>query len=146
MGKLSVITVLSLNLLYVHAEAEPAKWVKLLAPADAKVYIIAPQNGATVRNPVKIQFGLSEMGVAPAGIEKDKTGHHHLLIDVKELPLLDQVIPADEQHRHFGGGQTEVVLDLSPGAHTLQLLFADYRHIPHEPVVRSEKITIQVSK
>ena len=114
------------------------------SPPGAEVYIISPANGATVSNPVTIQFGLKSMGVAPAGIEKEKTGHHHLLIDVTELPPLDEPIPADANHRHFGGGQTEVTLELPPGAHTLQLLLGDQNHIPHEPPVMSEKITITV--
>ena len=88
-------------------------------------------------------FGLSGMGVAPAGIDKPKTGHHHLIID-SELPPLDLPIPNDEKRRHFGGGQTEIELELSPGVHTLQLLLADYRHIPHEPAVQSQRITITV--
>ena len=114
------------------------------SPPGAAVYIISPTDGATVSSPVTVQFGLKGMGVAPAGIEKDKTGHHHLLIDVTELPPLDEPIPADDSHRHFGGGQTEVTLELPPGTHTLQLLLGDQNHIPHEPPVLSEKITITV--
>jgi len=114
------------------------------APADAKVYIISPQDGATVTNPVMVRFGLSGMGVAPAGTAKEHTGHHHLLIDLEELPDLDKPVPADEQHRHFGGGQTEIELELSPGRHTLQLILGDMAHIPHDPPVISEKITITV--
>ena len=114
------------------------------SPPGAAVYIISPADGATVSSPVTVQFGLKGMGVAPAGIEKDKTGHHHLLIDVAELPPLDEPIPADDSHKHFGGGQTEVTLELPPGSHTLQLLLGDQNHIPHEPPVLSEKITITV--
>ena len=114
------------------------------SPPGAAVYIISPADGATVSSPVTVQFGLKGMGVAPAGIEKDKTGHHHLLIDVAELPPLDEPIPADDSHKHFGGGQTEVTLELPPGTHTLQLLLGDQNHIPHEPPVLSEKITITV--
>ena len=114
------------------------------SPPGAAVYIISPTDGATVSSPVTVQFGLKGMGVAPAGIEKDKTGHHHLLIDVAELPPLDEPIPADANHKHFGGGQTEVTLELPPGSHTLQLLLGDQNHIPHEPPVLSEKITITV--
>jgi hypothetical protein len=114
------------------------------SPPGAAAYIIAPADGATVAGPVTVQFGLKGMGVAPAGIEKEKTGHHHLLIDVAELPRLDEPIPADDNHKHFGGGQTEVTLELPPGTHTLQLLLADQNHIPHEPPVMSEKITITV--
>ena len=114
------------------------------SPPGAEVYIISPADGATVSSPVTVQFGLKGMGVAPAGIEKEKSGHHHLLIDVAELPPLDEPIPADANHKHFGGGQTEVTVELPPGAHTLQLLLGDQNHIPHEPPVMSEKITITV--
>ena len=114
------------------------------SPEGAQVYIISPADGATVTNPVTVRFGLKGMGVAPAGIEKDKTGHHHLLIDVAELPPLDEPIPADDSHKHFGGGQTEVTLELPPGTRTLQLLLGDQNHIPHEPPVMSERITITV--
>jgi hypothetical protein len=114
------------------------------APEGAQVYIISPADGATVTNPVTVRFGLKGMGIAPAGIEKDKTGHHHLLIDVAELPPLDEPIPADDSHKHFGGGQTEVTLELPPGTRTLQLLLGDQNHIPHEPPVMSERITITV--
>ena len=109
----------------------------------AKVYFISPANGAVVKNPVKVVFGLKGMGVSPAGIEKANTGHHHLLIDVENIAL-DQPIGKDEQHRHFGGGQTETTVELSPGKHSLQLLLADHLHIPHDPPVMSEKITITV--
>lgn len=115
------------------------------APEGAKAYIISPADGATVSSPVTVQFGLSGIGVAPAGIEKEKTGHHHLLIDVKELPDMNSPIPADEHHRHFGGGQTEVSIDLPPGQHTLQLLLGDHHHIPHNPPVLSEPVTITVN-
>ena len=91
-----------------------------------------------------VRFGLKGMGVAPAGIEKENTGHHHLLIDVAELPTLDEPIPADDNHKHFGGGQTEVTLELPVGSHTLQLLLGDLNHIPHDPPVVSEKVTITV--
>ena len=109
-----------------------------------RVYFISPQDGETVSSPVTVRFGLSGMGVAPAGMPKDKTGHHHLLIDVNELPDLSMPLPSDENHRHFGGGQTEVTLELAPGKHTLQLLLGDLAHVPHDPPVMSEKITIEV--
>jgi hypothetical protein len=114
------------------------------APQGAKVYIIAPQDGAVVSNPVRVQFGLRGMGVAPAGIDKAKTGHHHLLIDVTEMPRMDQPLPSDERHRHFGGGQTEVDLTLSPGEHRLQLILGDKDHIPFSPPVVSQPVTIMV--
>ena len=111
---------------------------------QARAYIIAPADGAVVSSPVTVVFGLSGMGVAPAGTDRANTGHHHLLIDVAELPPLDQPIPSDQHHRHFGGGQTEVTLELAPGQHTLQLLLGDMKHVPHNPPVLSEKITITV--
>lgn len=113
------------------------------SPEGAKAYILMPAHGAEVTSPVTVIFGLSGMGVAPAGVEKDKTGHHHLLIDT-EPPALDEPIPSDDKHRHFGGGQTEVTVDLPPGEHTLQLLLADHNHIPHDPPILSRKITITV--
>lgn len=116
------------------------------APAGAEVYFIAPQDGATVSSPVTVRFGLKGMGVAPAGVEKEHTGHHHLLIDT-EAPsgaALNEPLPADDRHKHFGGGQTETIVELAPGTHTLQLLLGDWSHIPHNPPVMSEKITITV--
>ncbi|WP_455208323.1 DUF4399 domain-containing protein [Kaarinaea lacus] len=113
------------------------------SPDGAKVYIISPADGATVSSPVKVQFGLEGMGVAPAGVDKEKTGHHHLLIDT-DTPAADKPIAKDDNHKHFGGGQTEVMLDLKPGKHTLQLMLGDKAHIPHSPAVISDKITITV--
>ena len=113
------------------------------APSAAKAYFITPQNGETITGPVTIRFGLTGIGVAPAGVEKENTGHHHLLIDT-DLPKMDEPIPTDDKHRHFGGGQTEATITLPPGQHTLQLLLGDWTHIPHKPPVMSDKITITV--
>lgn len=113
------------------------------APPDAELYFISPTDGVTVTSPVTVRFGLRGMGVAPAGTQKDATGHHHLLIDT-DLPPLDQPVPTDDHHKHFGAGQTETTLTLEPGTHTLQLLLGDFAHIPHEPPVMSPKITITV--
>lgn len=113
------------------------------APVRATVYIVTPADGATVSSPVTVVFGLKGMGVAPAGTEHDKTGHHHLIIDAP-LPPADEPIPADDNHVHFGGGQTEYTIELLPGTHTLQLLLGDLNHVPHDPVVASEPITITV--
>lgn len=118
-----------------------------LAPgafADAELYFISPQDGDTVSGKFKVRFGLRGMGVAPAGVEVDNTGHHHLLIDVDTLPPMDVPLPKTEYLRHFGGGQTETSLNLAPGSHTLQLLLGNYSHIPHNPAVISGKITITV--
>ena len=119
--------------------------VAVAAIADeTRLYIIAPADGARVTSPVQVVFGLSGMGVAPAGIEKENTGHHHLLIDVSALPQPGMPIPADAYHRHFGGGQTETLLELEPGQHSLQLLLGDHGHIPHSPPLASETIHITV--
>ncbi|MGN6656082.1 MAG: DUF4399 domain-containing protein [Rhodanobacter sp.] len=114
------------------------------APAGAEVYNISPADGATVGPEVTVRFGLKGMGVAPAGVVKENTGHHHLLVDVKDLPAAGQPIPADAQHIHFGGGQTQTTLKLAPGTHTLQLELGDANHVPFEPALVSKKITIHV--
>jgi Domain of unknown function (DUF4399) len=113
------------------------------APPGAKVYFIEPKDGAEVTSPVTVKFGLAGMGVAPAGVDKPKTGHHHVFIDAK-LDNPAEPIPADDQHKHFGGGQTETVLTLSPGKHTLQLVVGDMNHVPLAPPVVSDVITIEV--
>lgn len=114
------------------------------APEGAKVYFIAPQDGATVDKTFTVKFGLKGMGVAPAGSEAPATGHHHLLVDVAELPALDKPLPASDNVRHFGKGQTETEVSLPPGKHTLQLLVGDKNHVPFDPPVISEKITVNV--
>jgi hypothetical protein len=117
-----------------------------VAPApDAEVYIIAPQNGATVHGPVTVRFGLKGMGVAPAGVKFDNSGHHHLLVDTDFSTVkLDAPLPATDKILHFGKGQTETTLTLPPGKHTLELLFADYLHNSFDPPLHSKKITITV--
>ena len=115
------------------------------SPAGAKVYFINLKDGAEVTSPFLVQFGLSGMGVAPAGVEKPNTGHHHLLIDTKlTAEQMKEPIPADDTHKHFGGGQTEAMVTLPKGTHTLQLVLADWTHIPHVPPVMSEPITVTV--
>lgn len=114
------------------------------APAGAELYFIAPADGATVGKDFTVRFGLKGMGVAPAGVTTEKTGHHHLLIDVAELPPMNLPLPNDTQHKHFGGGQTEVSLSLPPGKHTLQLILGDALHIPFDPPIVSPKITVTV--
>jgi hypothetical protein len=116
------------------------------SPAGAEVYIISPKNGAPVSSPFLVQFGLKGMGVAPAGIKFDNTGHHHLLIDTDAPADLNAPLPATEKIVHYGKGQTETTLTLPPGKHTLQLLFADAGHVPHNPPVISKKITVTVTK
>ncbi|PWC37776.1 DUF4399 domain-containing protein [Azospirillum sp. TSO35-2] len=110
---------------------------------DAVLYIGWPTNGAVVGTRFKVWFGLRNFGVAPAGVAKDHTGHHHLLIDTR-LTRFDEPIPNDKQHLHFGGGQTETMLELPPGRHTLQLVLADADHVPHDPPILSKIVTITV--
>ena len=115
------------------------------APPGASVYIISPKDGDTVTNPFKVQFGLSGMGVAPAGIEKPNTGHHHLIIDTALSPQeLKEPIASDATHIHYGGGQTEAMVTLPPGKHTLQLVLGDWSHIPFNPPIVSPVITVTV--
>lgn len=114
------------------------------APNDAHLYIGWPNDGEVIQGEsFRVWFGLRNMGVAPAGTVRPMTGHHHLIIDTP-LPDMDDVIPADRNHVHFGKGQTETVLKLPPGTHTLQLVLADHDHMPHSPPVVSKKITITV--
>lgn len=110
----------------------------------ARAYIISPANGEVVGTSVKIQFGLSGMGVAPAGVKLENTGHHHLLLDVTKMPDFNLPLPATKNVLHYGKGQTETVLKLKPGKHTLQLVLGDHLHLPHDKPVVSEKITIHV--
>jgi len=115
------------------------------APANAMVYFINVKDGDAIKSPFKIQFGLSGMGVAPAGVEKPNTGHHHVLVDTTLTPeQAKQPIPADEHHLHFGGGQTETTVTLAPGRHTLQLVLGDWSHVPFNPPIVSPVITVEV--
>jgi hypothetical protein len=118
---------------------------RMAPPAGAEVYFIAPQNGAKLHSPVTIKFGLKGMGIAPAGIKFDNTGHHHLLVDTDLSDVkLDAPMPATDKIVHFGKGQTETTLTLAPGKHTLQLVFADYLHQSFDPPLTSKKITVTV--
>ena len=114
------------------------------APDNAKVYFITPTTGQTTATTFTVKFGLSGMGVSPAGIVKANTGHHHLLIDTDTLPDMHAPLPATDKLKHFGGGQTETQITLAPGKHTLQLVLGNHLHIPHNKPVLSEKITITV--
>lgn len=111
---------------------------------EKSVYIISPLDGAEVTSPVTVKFGLKGMGVAPAGVDKENTGHHHLLINVTDMPDMTRPLPATDQIKHFGGGQTETTIELPKGTHTLQLLLGDFAHRPHATPVMSKKITITV--
>jgi len=113
--------------------------------AGAEVYIISPTDGAKVHGPVTVRFGLKGMGIAPAGVKFDNTGHHHLLLDTDLSELkLDAPLPATDKILHYGKGQTEATLTLSPGKHTLELIFADYLHNSFDPPLHSKKISITV--
>ena len=114
------------------------------SPPGARVYIISPKDGQVVAKTFTVRFGLLNMGVAPAGVKVPNTGHHHLLINLENLPDMEKPLAFSENVRHFGGGQTETQVTLAPGKHTLQLLLGNYLHIPHKPPVLSEKITVIV--
>ncbi len=119
---------------------------KSKAPEGARAYIISPADGEVVGTSFKVQFGLSNMGIAPAGVKLENTGHHHLLLDVEKKPDFNVPLPATKNVLHYGKGQTETVLKLEPGEHTLQLVLGDYLHIPHDKPVISQKITIHVAE
>ncbi|MEJ2453462.1 MAG: DUF4399 domain-containing protein [Candidatus Thiodiazotropha sp.] len=117
-------------------------------PPNAKVFFIGIEDGAVVESPFKVKFGIEGFGITPAGTQgkiRHKAGHHHLLIDVDTAPDLDSPIPRDAHHLHFDRGETETVLELPPGIHTLQLLLGDEDHEPQDPALMSEKITIHVN-
>ena len=131
----------------VHKEGSPLEETsaRTPSPARARVFLIEPANGATVKNPITIKFGIEGMEVAPAGSDAENSGHHHLLIDT-ELQDYDAPIPSDDQHRHFGKAQTETTIELPPGQHTLRDVLGDKNHIPHDPPVQSDVITITVEE
>jgi hypothetical protein len=114
------------------------------APSNAAVFIMQPGDGSTVSSPLTVKFGITNMQVRPAGDNTENTGHHHLLINLDEMPELSQPLPATEQIVHFGKGQTETTIELAPGTHSLQLLLGNYLHIPHDQPVISKKISITV--
>jgi len=142
-----IIAALMLAAPLATAQTPAAALERTASPPGAEVYIISPKDGATVHSPVRVQFGLKGMGVAPAGVKFENTGHHHLLIDTDAPTDLSAPLPATDKIVHFGKGQTETTLTtLTPGKHTLQLLLGDQNHIPHNPPVISKKITITVAK
>ncbi len=144
MRTITPMTSLLLSLLPALLSAQEVELPRTAAPENAEVYLLAPENGASVSSSFTVRFGLRGMGIAPAGVQSPNTGHHHLLIDVDELPPENLPLPATDQIRHFGLGQTETELELAPGQHTLQLVLGDALHIPHDPPVRSAVITITV--
>ena len=125
------------------APAQPAALPRTAAPEGARVFFITPADGDTVSNPVRIEFGIEGMSVVAAGVNEAHSGHHHLIIDAG-LPDLGLPIPADENYVHFGDASTSTERELAPGQHTLQLLLGDHLHVPHDPPVMSETITITV--
>jgi hypothetical protein len=137
-----LITVVCAGGLIYNAYAQSAGQ-RLPAPPGAAVYFHYPLNGVTVPSRFKVRIGLRGMGVAPAGIAKAGTGHHHLLVDAPP-PALDRPLPNDPQHLHLGNGQTELEVTLPPGKHVLQLVLADHEHVPHNPPILSQRITITV--
>ena len=139
---MSFYKILAASSLLLSATVSLAELPRSTSPAGAQAYIVSPESGAVLSSPVTVVFGLKGMGVSPAGVERAKTGHHHLLIDAKELPPVN--VPMGAEVKHFGGGQTQTQLELSPGEHSLQLILGDHFHIPHDPVVASEIITITI--
>src|ERR1700749_4003207 len=137
MFAVSAVLVLAATVGWAAPERSPS-------PPGAEVYIISPKDGAKVSSPFVVQFGLKGMGVAPVGVKFENSGHHHLLIDSDPPTDLDTPLTANEQLIHFGKGQTQATVTLSPGKHTLQLLLGDENHRAHEPPVFSKKITIVV--
>lgn len=131
-------------LLSAFSAAALADMPRTPAPEGAKVYFIEPANGATVDKTFTVKFGLKGMGVAPAGVDAPATGHHHLLIDLDQEPAMNMPLPMTDNLKHFGKGQTETEVTLPPGKHTLQLLVGDKNHVPLDPPVISEKVTVTV--
>lgn len=140
LSKLNPLTALLLLLMSLTVSAHSP-------PPNARVFFIGIEDGSVVESPFKVAFGIEGFGITPAGTQgkiRHSAGHHHLLVDVETLPDLDAPIPRDAHHLHFDGGETETLLELPPGEHTLQLLLGDEDHEPQYPVLMSEKLTIQV--
>ena len=123
--------------------AETAALPRSASAEGARVFFISPQDGDTVSSPVRVVFGIEGMAVVPAGDDTQHSGHHHLLIDTG-LPDLGLPIPKTDNYVHFGDGSTETEITLEPGEHTLQMLLGDHLHIPHDPPLTSERITVYV--
>ena len=135
-------TYISVAMLSVVSQAETP--LSSTIADDAQVWFVSPKDQSQVSSPVTIIFGSSNLNIAPAGDNQPNSGHHHLLVDMEELPALDMPLPASDQVIHFGKGQSEATIELSPGSHSLQLLLGNYAHVPHSRPVMSEKITIVV--
>lgn len=126
-----------------NVPTSPPSIKRAVSPADSKIYFITPKNDGIVSNPVSLEFGSEGVEIVPSGQDKPATGHHHIIIDA-ELPNMNVPIPADDNYVHFGDGSSSTQLTLEPGVHTLQLLLGDFLHIPHDPPLYSEKITVTV--
>ncbi len=138
------VAVLAASLIATSACAQSDDWPRVESPPGAVAYIISPAHGEVVSSPFKVQFGLNGIGVAPAGIDYPDTGHHHLLVN-RVITNFDEPLPSGEPDLlHFGGGQTEAMVELEPGEYTLQMILGDQDHVPHDPPVMSEKVTITV--
>jgi hypothetical protein len=133
-------------ILSASAQTPPAAagMARTVSAPGTRLYIVSPMDGAKMKSPVTVVFGLAGMGIAPAGVKFDNAGHHHLLVDADLPKDLSLPLPATANVVHFGKGQTEASVTLTPGKHTLQLLLGDHNHIPFDPVVASSKITITV--
>jgi len=143
MRKLNFFVFISACLFTLSTVSQASDLPRSESPEGAKAYIVSPKDGETVQKEFVVVFGLEGMGVAPAGIDIPDTGHHHLLVDQEALP--DMNMPLGSPPIHFGKGQTQTTLTLEPGTHTLQLILGDKLHIPHQPPVVSEMITITVA-
>lgn len=141
---LAAMCLMCAGLAFAGDAAKPSSPPRAKAPAGARVFIVSPRNGATVGQDVLVKFGVKGIAIRPAGDPTPNTGHHHLLIDVAELPPGDAPIPNDATHKHYGKGQTEDTIHLTPGDHTLQLDFGDLAHMQFDPPLVSKKITVHV--
>lgn len=129
-----------------ESAAPPAAGLpRTAAPHEAKVYFIEPADGATLPSPVSIEFGVENVAIVAAGNDTPASGHHHLIVDVG-LPASRLPIPADANHIHFGDGSTSTTLELAPGQHKLTLLLGDHLHIPHDPPICSDTITVTITE
>ncbi len=143
-ARFALLGLLAFGAVFAAQTQQPAGLPRAKAPAGAEVFFIAPADGATVGQNVRVEFGVRGITVAPAASAAPGTGHHHLLIDQKDLPPGDLPIPNDATHKHYGKGQTEDTIHLEPGDHTLQLDFADAQHVQFDPPIVSKKIAVHV--
>ena len=141
---LLIIAAVAAALLFFNQDRQTENSLVSPSPSGADVFFLEPGNGTTLTSPVTLKFGIAGMTIAPAGDNTENSGHHHLLINMDELPSMDLPLPATDQLIHFGAGQTETTLDLEPGQYTFQLVLGNYLHVPHNPPVVSKKITITV--